>query len=265
MFQIYRGGCNTRHSDNFFMSRPEGTSTYLLLVVKTPALFHVDNRTVDVTPCQAVVITPGTPYSYSNPCGEYMDDWLHFDCPGEDALNGLAVNNFFQIANADLISFYIRQLLTEQAYTDISCRQENIDSLMRVLLNHLYLFSQNKRAVRGYGPYDSALRQARITLQSNIASPPSAEKLASQIGISVSHFQHLYTNLFGIPFQKDIIQIRVNYVKYLLETSGLTMEQIMENSGYFSETHFYRQFRQMTGMTPADYRRAFREPAAEDG
>jgi len=52
--------------------------------------------------------------------------------------------------------------------------------------------------------------------------------------------------------------MRIDYAKDLLETSDLKLEQIAEYCGYSSEVHFYRQFKSIMEMTPAEYRRKYR-------
>lgn len=50
--------------------------------------------------------------------------------------------------------------------------------------------------------------------------------------------------------------MRIDYAKYILETSSLSIEQVAEISGYTNEVHFFRQFKQITGITPARYRKS---------
>jgi len=52
--------------------------------------------------------------------------------------------------------------------------------------------------------------------------------------------------------------MRIDYAKDLLETTDLPMEVIAENCGYNNDMHFYRQFKENTNMTPAHYRKHFR-------
>ena len=80
------------------------------------------------------------------------------------------------------------------------------------------------------------------------------EELAAQINVSSSYFQHLYKDFFGIPFKTDLIDMRINHARDLILNTTLTFEQIALMSGYSNETHFYRQFKTKTGMTPKEYR-----------
>ena len=73
MYQIIKGGCNTRHPSSFFMSHPDGLNNYLLLIVKTPAVFQIAGQDYTLSPNQAIILAPHTPCSYSNP---YGDIWM---------------------------------------------------------------------------------------------------------------------------------------------------------------------------------------------
>ncbi|HJC22526.1 MAG TPA: AraC family transcriptional regulator [Candidatus Eisenbergiella merdavium] len=73
--------------------------------------------------------------------------------------------------------------------------------------------------------------------------------------MSVSHFQHLYSRFFGISFQNDLIRMRIDHAQTLLTTTFLSTEQIAEACGYSNSTHFFRQFKKITGVSPAKYRK----------
>lgn len=259
MFQILRGGCNTRHPSSFFCTRPNGINNYMLLVIKTPAVFALEGHETRIPPGTAIVIPPHVPYYYHNPNGEYMDDWLLFDFP-QDAFSIeeiLSPGTLFPVNDMELFSPYIRQLVWENTYISSPMRESNLDHLMHVLLNHLSAAFHQKGAEDSYTLYQSTLQGIRIAMQSSLYEPLSADAAAKQIGISKSHFQHLYTQQFGISFQQDYIQMRINYAKDLLETSDLSLEQIAEICGYSSEVHFYRQFKRYVEITPARYRKHF--------
>ena len=99
------------------------------------------------------------------------------------------------------------------------------------------------------------LQTLRLDMQNNLSDQPSIEKYASMLGISPSYFQHIYSDFFGVPFQQDVIQLRIEQAKYILTTTGITLEQVAELCGYTNEVHFYRQFKKITGSTPAHYRK----------
>ena len=99
------------------------------------------------------------------------------------------------------------------------------------------------------------MQELRLEIQNDLLNIPSIRQCASAIGISESYFQHLYTEAFGISFQKDIIGFRITYAKNLLLSTDLSMEQIAELCGYNTPVHFFRQFKKIAGITPAKFRK----------
>ncbi|WP_311769173.1 helix-turn-helix transcriptional regulator [Burkholderia cenocepacia] len=52
-----------------------------------------------------------------------------------------------------------------------------------------------------------------------------------------------------------ITRVRIEMACVLLERPGASIKQVALQCGYREETSFRRAFSQLTGMTPADYRR----------
>jgi len=260
MFTVLTGGNNARHPSTFFMSRPKGLSNYVLLIIKSHADFELNGITFIAKPGSAVLIDRNTPYQYHNPDGEYTDDWLHFECNDDEVFrsSGVSFNEVFPLKNPAKFTLFIQQILWEKNYTPEKYRYENVDMLFHVLINNIILAYQERDTMRSYSPYYTKLQNVRLTLQAAPYEKYSPESFSEPLGISTSYFQHLYTTFFGISFQSDLINMRMEYAQNLIVTSNLTMEQIADICGYSSEVHFYRQFRKKSGMTPSDYRKSQR-------
>ena len=260
MFEILRGGCNTRHPSSFYTNRPNGNSNWLLLLIKTPCNFILNEKEYHISPNTAIVISPGTPYFYQNPDGEYIDDWLHFNIAksGDSFLGHIVPDTFFHVDDLDMYSFYIRHLLWENIYADSSMKEENIDCIMKVLFNHLSIIAKQNKEALFYNPYHVKMQQFRISIQSSPSVEHTADIYSQKLGISKSYFQHLYKELFGVAFNQDVIDMKIDYAKDLLETTDLSLSEISDICGYNNEVHFYRQFKEMNNVTPAKYRKHFR-------
>lgn len=257
MYQILRGGCGSKHTVNFHMSRPEGLPSYVLLHVRTQGEFHIKDTTYQVSPGTVLIISPGTPYAYTNPAGDYMDDWVHFmvspQSPLEDGFP--AVNTPIPTGSADVYTTLIRQLLWESSYTPAPYADKNIDALFHIILNHLHSALTHADTLLPTTPYADKLRAIRLDIQNDLTNVADITTCAGSMGISESYFQHIYTQLFGTSYQQDVIHFRIEHAKNTLLTTDLPMEQIAEICGYNSPVHFYRQFKKIAGVTPAKFRK----------
>lgn len=256
MYTISRGGCSSIHPSSFVMSRPEGLNNYLLLIIKTHCNFVLMDKTYFIHPGTAIIIDKNMPYSYHNPKGDYIDDWLHFDTTQEKSFreSGIVLNKFFPLNNTNRYTIYIQQVLWEDAYAPSPFKEQNVDSLVRILINNLTAAYQSKEVISKYSLHYEKLKELRLFIQNEPYLEYTIQTEAKRMGIGISHFQHLYSKLFGISFQKDLIGMRTQYAANLILTTNLTIEKIAELCGYSSEVHFYRQFRSIMGMTPNEYR-----------
>lgn len=257
MYKILRGGCGSRHTGAFHMSRPEGLPSYVLLNVRSHGEFHIGKQIYQVTPGTAMIISPGTSYSYTNLSGDYVDDWLHFTVSDPEAFRTLfpVVNTPIPASSGEIYTTLIRQLLWEASYTPAPYAEENIDALFGVILNHLRSTLTHADTALPGTPYADRLRAIRLDIQNDLIGAADISACARSLGISESYFQHIYTQLFGTSYQQDVIHFRIEHAKNTLLTTDLPMEQIAEICGYNSPVHFYRQFKKIAGVTPAKFRK----------
>lgn len=260
--KILRGGFASRHDPSFIMSSPNGQTNHVILLLRSKAEYWIGEKHYLLKPGYALIIAPNTPYRYYNPDGCLSDDWLHFLLEeGESLTDFIPCNIPFLLDDFESCSAIIRQLLWEQAYTSSQYADANINALFLVLRNHLSAACHSQENIENAGPYLSRLKNLRLEMQNTPMEEHSINKYAAEFCISISHFQYLYSHTFGISFQNDLIRMRIDYAKILLRTTDFSVEQISEMCGYANCVHFFRQFKQIAGITPAKYRKA--KPAAE--
>lgn len=80
--------------------------------------------------------------------------------------------------------------------------------------------------------------------------------LAAKCNISEVYFRKLFTKHFGISPKQFIIDARIQRAKQLLAEGALSAAVISEKCGFSNPYHFSRLFKQHTGITPMEYRKA---------
>lgn len=257
MFHLITGGVDTYHPGPYTLSRPNGLARYVLLLTGSRTTFTVNGRLHQAPAPSMMLITPLTPYVNHSTEHGYRDDWIHFTCDDGDMqrYQSITTNQPVRLTNPAMLRPVVQQLLWEHSYGLADCRDTNTDLLLRVLLNTIAAVCADT-ASEPYHPWRARLQRLRIDMRSQPWQAYSAASLAAKLGISASYFQHLYTELFGVSFQADLIEARVAYAKELLAGTDMTMAQIAHAAGYATEVHFYRQFRKLTQLTPADWRAA---------
>ena len=255
MYTIFRGGYQSKHPKSFTLSRPQGVNNYVILHLRTPALFQINDQTFQTAAKTAIIIPPNTPYQYAAVKVDFQNDWLHFHCPDDrftQTYSGL-FNHPIPLRNDSQFAQYFQHIIWEHHYGTPAFKLENIDMLFQVMLNKLFQEHLDFEQTGKYNPFASSLQDIRLTMHSQPNKNFTPQELAAKMNVSPSYFQHLYKDFFGIPFKKDLIDMRLYYASDLILNTTLTFEQVAYMSGYTNEIHFYRQFKEKTGMTPREY------------
>lgn len=83
-------------------------------------------------------------------------------------------------------------------------------------------------------------------------------RLAAACNMSEVYFRKLFTKHFGIPPKQYLIEMRLQRAKQMLAEGAWSVSAISEKCGFSNPYHFCRLFKQKTGTTPSEYRRANR-------
>src|SRR5215211_9395307 len=84
-----------------------------------------------------------------------------------------------------------------------------------------------------------------------------ASRLAQFVNISPSRLHQLFKDETGLPPAKYLHSLRMQQAKQLLETSYLSVKEVMTKIGVTDESHFVRDFKKIYGFTPAKHRERF--------
>ena len=255
--RIINVGYNHFHDADFFISRPDGSGDYLLLLLKTDGLFQLGGREVHAQKNTAILYRRGTPQFYRAAGPRFGNDWFHF-MPDSEAdeqfMAALAIpfDTPIRLDSLSELSVFVSMMCHEN-YSNNMYRTDSADLLIKLFLIKL---SEriNMSAANETGSWYEKMSILRTKIYNDPSHSWNIDGLAHELTISRSSFQHLYKKMFGVTPMNDVITSRVEYAKYLLASTDYTVTHIARMCGYSSDIHFMRQFRQRTGVTPSGYR-----------
>ena len=105
-------------------------------------------------------------------------------------------------------------------------------------------------------PYKAVLRTLREKLYEDPQLEWKASEQADIIGISLSHFQHLYQEFHEVSFHADVVDARMALAESLLRSTTLSVSEIAGRCGYTDISYFMRAFRKRAGKSALAYRRS---------
>lgn len=100
------------------------------------------------------------------------------------------------------------------------------------------------------------LQQALRYIGEHYREPLTRRDVAKAVGYSESHLSHLFTNTVHTSLMDYITALRMDDARDLLRSTDLPVGQLALSLGFSSVRSFNRFFRQETGMTPSQFRKA---------
>jgi AraC family transcriptional regulator of arabinose operon len=256
MIRLISCGFDFIHRDGIRIDRPAGAGNYAFVFFRSHSEVVLNGRPIPAEKNSYVLFRPETPYLYREVERPYIDDWFH--CEGEGMMELLDEIRFpldtpVKALDPLLITRCIREL-HGMSKLDGPLRDRIIDSEIRTLLMKLSNLIGRGALPDKTSRYFRQFSELRSELYSTPQTHQPVEKIAARVNLSKSYFQHIYKELFGCSVVSDMINGRLEYAKYLLANSSLSVAAIAKMCGYENDTHFMRQFKRFVGVTPSEYR-----------
>ena len=260
MFSIHRMGCACCHDSSFVFDRPRGYDGYLMLFVKSKAEFLINGKTIRTEPGTFIIYNKFTPQHYSACDGDYINDWIQFDCsPSWAAGTGVRYDTAVYVGESIDVSQYFKLI------SDCCFRTDNMQTagyLVKALLTEVFA-EKNGSDTAGIAHYRELL-----DLRSRIYSAPeedwSVTRMAAQLNVSEPYLHTLYKKAFGVTCNRDVISSRIEQAQHDLAFTDMTIEEVSFACGYSNTVHFSRQFKQLTGSTPSQWRKSKGQERTDD-
>ena len=88
----------------------------------------------------------------------------------------------------------------------------------------------------------------------NSSHQPSLEELAQAVNLSPSRLRHLFKEVTGVSLTQHLKLNKMREARELLETTLLSIKEIMHIVNVQDRSHFSRDFKRCYGLTPKQYR-----------
>lgn len=254
---IRRTGFNHRHDADLKIERPEGSGDYLLLLLKSPAQFFLNDSWQRTKKAAFILYQKDTPQLYQADGQEFINDWIHLSMEESDLsfIRKLSIpfDTVVELSDISQLSMLLRNICYEY-YSKNLYREKTLQNSLQLLFYKLaekICVEQSEKSLNHY--------EKMSLIRSQIYSEPQTNweinGMAHQLCMSRSGFEHIYRSFFGTSPIQDVIESRISYGELLLSTTSLPVKQIAEICGYKSDIHFMRQFKSKIGKTPTEYRK----------
>lgn len=128
-----------------------------------------------------------------------------------------------------------------------------IDAEYRILRMFSQL-AQGMQAADAASHPHGLMKRVTDDMEHTFAEPYDAARYADMLGVSVSRFNHLFSETVGMPPYAYYTAQRMENAKGLLENTDMKINEIAACSGYTDALYFTQAFKRYTGMTPSAYR-----------
>lgn len=120
-----------------------------------------------------------------------------------------------------------------------------------------------ERITVGYLSEDPGANRALIDralalVDRNFAKDLTDAAVSARLGLSPSHFRHLFRQATGKPFHRYVVELRLERARQLLAGTNMPIQEVAHAVGFASPAHFSRIFTRHFGAPPSSLRAAGR-------
>lgn len=127
-----------------------------------------------------------------------------------------------------------------------------------VLLGRAFKEEVESRGVQElYAEHRAAIKRALTYLDEHYTHDIKVEEVARVSTLSRSYFCYLFKALTGKTFVEVLSNLRVGHAETLLKQTDTRITDLSALCGFNNLSHFNRVFKQITGLSPRQYRMAY--------
>ncbi len=157
--------------------------------------------------------------------------------------NYMAVSNVFVPGNAFVLT--LREFIDSSDSTAYDMKSLLYKAIGTFLKNTTLIKKKNKA---------TAIDKIISYSVNNISSELNLSTVAQELGYSSNYLSHIIKNTVGINFSSLLNCIKFEIAKNLLINTDKSITEIAHLSGFGTERSFNRVFKDLSGLTPGEYK-----------
>ena len=255
MFSMHYCDYQCRNEDGTLIYRPNGSVSHLFLLILSPMTVEFQDGTREnIRPGGCLFYTAGDYQRYWAKKA-FRNSYVHFFCDREELDQfSLIKNRVFYPENTEEINWLIKKL-----YQEFISKLPQSEKMMELYLQQLMILvsrEQNKKMMVIDSCHDiyQEFCAMRLQMLGRCSEPWTIPQICNELNVSKSQFYKYYNQFFCASPKEELIQARLQKVKYLLTNEAITIQQAAIESGFSNINYFNRLFHRECGCSPGEYR-----------
>jgi AraC-like DNA-binding protein len=201
---------------------------------------------------------PGLEQDYrTDPKNPWEVFWVHIAGEGLDRLlNGRGTSSVWLFSYGDLpklkqLTGGLLELASPYDRNEVQLAVKTYELLAELVLSAETIGSATTLDKR------ARMREAAEYIRTHCTEPLTLLQMAEQVDFSTYYFSRMFHEVMGRTPMEWLFECRLVVAKQLLMSTGWTIKQVAENSGFSQSSYFIARFREHNGLTPQEYRRLY--------
>ena len=148
---------------------------------------------------------------------------------------------------------YMRQ----EKFYELKCAAM-INSLFELLLTNVPNHVLDEQETQQISARSARVQRITKYVEERFDQKLLLSELADIEGLTLSYLSHLFTDNFGMSFQKYLLHLRCQRAQEMLIGTDMTLTDIAISCGFSASRYFDKGFREIYGIAPRDYRTQFK-------
>lgn len=242
-----------------FRKREEGCKQYILIYCKSGKGWVTFNKKkVRVNENEFYILPPNIAHSYGadskSPWSIY---WLHFSGSKAEYFNDIS-GKVSKISISKIARVEDRTILFEEIFQNLEMGYsiENLEYANLSLWHFLASFKfinqfRHIRKIQTKDPVENSI----LFMKNNIKLKLTLEIIATESGLSPSHFSTLFRTKTGRSPMDYFINLKIQHACHVLDTTQMRIKEVSQYLSYDDPYYFSRIFSKIMGISPVAYRK----------